>query len=77
MKWWKEEGPGVRSSPSSVEWPCDPGPSDPTSKFSHRRTVKMPMEYCVYVSGGMCVWGGGVARDDPCTCKLSLYGSVM
>lgn len=63
MKWWKEEGPGVRSSPSSVEWPCDPGPSDPTSKFSHKRTVKMPMQYCVYVSGGMCVCVWGVLHE--------------
>ena len=29
MKLWKEPSPGVRSSPSSVEWSCDPSSSEP------------------------------------------------
>lgn len=33
MKWWKEQGPGVSSSPSSAERPWDPEPSDPASPW--------------------------------------------
>lgn len=72
MKWWKEQDPGVRSSPSSIERPWDPEPSDPTSPWLSVLTGLFSAhgaELCVCVRRAV-----GVACDDPCKRLVMVMG---